>query len=448
MLKLECKGNGPEAWKRLTAHFSSSETSPVMNLLEQLTHLSLQPAEEMTDYLIKAETLSTSLEVEGEKISEKLLVSVVRKGLPDNYEYFKTVHNFSKSPTPISDLKKALNNSADSQKLKDCGNSSNTKSEAALFVSRDNSKKFSGKCFRCNKGGHMKSSCTVKQCSFCKKFGHNESKCFRKSKLVKKSENETNFSQSCEFSFYCGSDCSKSEELILDSGCTSQIFCVKDFFVELHDVSSKIGVNANNNSVSPVKGQGVAKIFLLDKRDVSHVLNLSDCLYLPGHSRNLLSVSALGQKGAKVVSDVNCELRCSDKVSFPFVQRSGLYVTKVCSVCSSNISSTCKVDLDLWHCRLGHNNKRDVQKLSKSVQGLKLHNSSFSESFCDICAANKLNRKPPSSKMALRKSSKLKLVYSDARGTMETTSLGGHRFVVSFIDSYSRFARAYFMKQK
>ena len=98
MLKSECKGNGPEAWKRLTAHFSSSETPRVMNLLEQLTSLSLKPTEEMTDYLIRAETLSSSLEVAGEKISEKLLVSVVLKGLPDSYEYFKTVHDFQKLP--------------------------------------------------------------------------------------------------------------------------------------------------------------------------------------------------------------------------------------------------------------------------------------------------------------------------------------------------------------
>ena len=111
------------------------------------------------------------------------------------------------------------------------------------------------------------------------------------------------------------------------------------------------------------------------------MLNLSDCLYVPDHSRNLLSVSALGQKGAKVGFDDTCELRCSDKLSFPFVQRNGLYVTKAFSVCSSSFSSTCKDDLDFWHCRLGHNNKSDVQKLSKSVQGMKLHNSSFSESF-------------------------------------------------------------------
>ena len=108
MLKSECKGNGPEAWKRLTAHFFSSETPRVMNLLEQLTSLSLKPTEKVTDYLIRTETLSSSLEVAGEKISEKLLISFVLKGLPDSYEYLKTVHDFSKSPTPFSDLKKAL----------------------------------------------------------------------------------------------------------------------------------------------------------------------------------------------------------------------------------------------------------------------------------------------------------------------------------------------------
>ena len=34
------------------------------------------------------------------------------------------------------------------------------------------------------------------------------------------------------------------------------------------------------------------------------MLNLCDCLCVPDHSRNLLSVSELGQKGAKVVFDV------------------------------------------------------------------------------------------------------------------------------------------------
>ena len=73
----------------------------MMNLLEQLTSLSLEPTEEMTDYLIRAGTLSSSLEVAGEKISEKLFVSVVLKGLPDSYEYLRCCTIFQKLPLPF-----------------------------------------------------------------------------------------------------------------------------------------------------------------------------------------------------------------------------------------------------------------------------------------------------------------------------------------------------------
>ena len=59
-----------------------------------------------------------------------------------------------------------------------------------------------------------------------------------------------------------------------------------------------------------------------------------------------------------------------------------------------------------------------------------------------------MNRKPSNSKGIARKFFKLEMVYSDVRSPMQTTSLGGQRYVVSFIDSYSRFARAYFMEKK
>ena len=71
------------------------------------------------------------------------------------------------------------------QRIKDCGEPSNTKSEAALFVIRDNAKKLSGICFRCNKRRHMMSCFTVEQCSICMKCGYNESKFFQESRLDK-----------------------------------------------------------------------------------------------------------------------------------------------------------------------------------------------------------------------------------------------------------------------
>ena len=79
MLKSEWKGNGQERWTWLMTHFSSSETPPVMILLEQLTSQSIKLSEE-------TESQSSSLQVAGENIFEKLLLSVVHGCLPDNYE--------------------------------------------------------------------------------------------------------------------------------------------------------------------------------------------------------------------------------------------------------------------------------------------------------------------------------------------------------------------------
>jgi hypothetical protein len=130
LLRTQCKGDGPAAWKALNAHFYSTETSRVMTLLERFTSLSLKPDEEMVDYLIRADELSSALEQAGEKVSEKLVTSVVLKGLPGSYEYFKTVHDFSKDKSTFEDVKKALRNFDASKAVK--------KADATKSANREN----------------------------------------------------------------------------------------------------------------------------------------------------------------------------------------------------------------------------------------------------------------------------------------------------------------------
>ena len=121
IFKFEFQSDSLEAWKRLQAHFSSSETSRVMILLQQLTSRSLKPGEEMTDYLIKSVRLSSSLEVADEKISGKLLILWFLNVYLIVPKYFKTVHSFSVIPIPFSDIKNSLKNFAHKQKLKEAG---------------------------------------------------------------------------------------------------------------------------------------------------------------------------------------------------------------------------------------------------------------------------------------------------------------------------------------
>ena len=185
----------------------------------------------------------------------------------------------------------------------------------------------------------MKKSGTVKQCPGCKKFEHSESKSFQQTKLDKKSEIGQVFRGAVSSLFIIVLIVRKVKKWFGFPKLRHRCSVINLLFVELRDVSSKICVNADY-SVSTVKSQSFAKKSLLDQQGVSHKLKLKDCLYKSDPSRNLLSESAVGQKGVSAVFDDNCELRCFDKVSFPFVQINGLYVTKACSICSSNFSST------------------------------------------------------------------------------------------------------------
>ena len=108
MLTNDCKGDGQKAWEMLRNHFNSTETPRLMNLLEKFTTLRLEPSEGMVDYLTRAEHVSKQLELAGEKVSENMLTSIVLKGLPQEYDYYKTVHDFSKDKATFAEDKRAL----------------------------------------------------------------------------------------------------------------------------------------------------------------------------------------------------------------------------------------------------------------------------------------------------------------------------------------------------
>ena len=58
----------------------------------ELTSLKMSEDCGLTDYVLKAETAATSLKSAGEEISDSLLVAMVLKGLPTQYNTFKTCY--------------------------------------------------------------------------------------------------------------------------------------------------------------------------------------------------------------------------------------------------------------------------------------------------------------------------------------------------------------------
>lgn len=66
---------------------------------------------------------------------------------------------------------------------------------------------------------------------------------------------------------------------------------------------------------------------------------------------------------------------------------------------------------------------------------------------CKVCAKGKQCREPfPKSETVSKKP--LELIHSDLMGPMETASQGGSKYLLTFVDDYSKKVFVYFLKQK
>jgi hypothetical protein len=139
-----------------------------------------------------------------------------------------------------------------------------------------------------------------------------------------------------------------------------------------------------------------------------------------------------------------CIVRAFDGEVIAIALREGnLYqvtFTKVCEMHVANVAQTSTIDgaLELWHRRLGHLNVKGVHALQNMVSGMNLGNmpcptSSF---VCEGCIEGKQHRKPFPSDGGMRATKPLKIVHSDVWGPTRTTSLGGARYFVTYIEAF------------
>ena len=98
------------------------------------------------------------------------------------------MHEFSKDKASFAERKEALKNFESSRNLQFATASEDnvallSKGTVAKSSARK-PEKFTGKCTRCGKSGHIQATCSVSQSNFCRRFGHEENKCFEKKTLL------------------------------------------------------------------------------------------------------------------------------------------------------------------------------------------------------------------------------------------------------------------------
>jgi hypothetical protein len=185
------------------------------------------------------------------------------------------------------------------------------------------------------------------------------------------------------------------------------------------------------------------------KLNSGNSMKMKDTLYVPGLTKNLLSISALEKKGFKV-SFIDGEfLMCAKGETMKEAiiigkEEGGLYKLKghSKSVMTHAIENPC----ELWHRILAHINYKALPYVCKAVTSLPELKVDH-EGMCNGCAQGK-NIKNPFPKRDNKEEGFLELIHSDLCGTMPSSSISGYVYYVSFIDDYSCKTWVYFLKSK
>ena len=114
---------------------------------------------------------------------------------------------------------------------------------------------------------------------------------------------------------------------------------------------------------------------------------------------------------------------------------------------NGNASTFAYIDesVDLWHSRLGHvnyaliNKRRNMQLIPNINAGNCLK--------CDVCFEAKFAKKPFKS-ITTRETEVLKLVHSDLADFKNIMSEEGKKWLITFVDDFSRYTKVYLLKSK
>ncbi|MBW0507637.1 hypothetical protein O181_047352 [Austropuccinia psidii MF-1] len=164
---------------------------------------------------------------------------------------------------------------------------------------------------------------------------------------------------------------------------------------------------------------------------------LSNFLYVPHLSRNLISLLEMFSKSITIVKQ-NKDFSILDE-NRPILHRriiNNLMISNFTEFTSLLTTSSTKKTC--WHSRLGHPS-------NKTLKSMGLPN--FEKDHCDVCIRGKITLKPFKSHFEEVKEP-LDCLHLDLVGPIAPPSISGHRFFLTIVDRFTPFRVVRFLKNK
>nr|GEZ22613.1 hypothetical protein [Tanacetum cinerariifolium] len=185
------------------------------------------------------------------------------------------------------------------------------------------------------------------------------------------------------------------------------------------------------------------------------IIVLDNCHFALTVTRSVVSVYCLVKNGY-IYTFANYGIYVSKDNVFYFdaIPHDGIYEIDMHNL-YLNVSSTFNVSIKrvkysldsscLWHCHLGHINKKRMDKLQCDGILQSTHDESLKK--CKFCIYRKMVRKPFPHQVK-RAKDLLGLIHTDVCGPFRNVSREGANYFITFIDDFSRYDYVYLMKDK
>ncbi|GJR60294.1 retrotransposon protein, putative, ty1-copia subclass [Tanacetum coccineum] len=181
------------------------------------------------------------------------------------------------------------------------------------------------------------------------------------------------------------------------------------------------------------------------------ILVFDNCHFSPFITRGIVSLSRLWDKGFHHKFMYNGAISVSKDNIFYFnaFPRDGIFeidmhdhISNERSIytCSNKKSKHNLYSTFLWHCRLGHINKKRIAKPQHDGLLESIDDESFD--VCVSCICGKMARKP-FTHVSERVDDLLRIIHSDVCGPFRTTSREGANYYVTLTDDFSRYGYGY-----
>ena len=243
----------------------------------------------------------------------------------------------------------------------------------------------------------------------------------------------------------------KNDNWIIDSGATCYMCNDSNVFSEYSTLKQPQEISLNDGHIVKAIGKGTVLLKIAIGKSQFQRCELKDVLFVPELSYNLLSVSKIIQTG-KILKFIasECTILNGNQRIVATASLIGslhrLNVTDEREVANAAVTDSNEI---LWHRSYGHFGFRGLEILAANqlVDCFDFQKSSETE-FCEPCIDGKHRRSTFPLTGGKRASEILELMHSDGCGKLDTNSLIGAEYVLTFIDEKSRFAWAYVLKQK